>query len=218
MIAYIACVTYYWKNEHAFIFGVIGQTFWIGVIFYACSYLGPLQIPVLFISIGYIGIAFVYYYKCVEVDEVTEKGTELGIIEKCASYWKPKKIANDSNENLHDISSASIASEFDQIDEPTKGGSDIYFKALFISCLVTIFYKQLLMTCLAFIPMGVYLCNKLCHQFGIKDIAIGKIYEFTAFVQVGQGYYIKYNSNCKISEANQHELFFKMQFFVSLYF
>lgn len=191
-IAYVACVTYYWKWENSFFFGLVGQTFWLGIIFYACSFLGPLQIPALFISLGYITIASVYYYKYVEVDEATgaPASDDIGILEKCANYWRPQ--SNEDPSQTNDLTSngtqnESTASDTDTPDSPRiECGSDVYFKALFIACLVTIFYKQLLMIFLAFIPIGIYLCNRLIHQFGIKEFAAGKIDEITAFIQVNK--------------------------------
>lgn len=156
-------------------------------MFYGCSFLGPLQIPALFISIGYIAIASLYYYKFREVDEtVVETDAETSILEKCANYWRPKETITISKSRNDSI--ASCASEGDQTDATAKGGSDVYFKVLFLSCLVTMFYKQLLMTCLALIPIGIYLCNLLIQQFGIKEYTTQKLDEATAFVQVDEAH------------------------------
>lgn len=65
-----------------------------------------------------------------------------------------------------------------------KSQSGIYFKALFMACLVTILYKQLLMLCLAFIPIAIYLCNKLFNMFGIKDYAAAYLQEIGQHIQV----------------------------------
>lgn len=192
-IAYIGCVTYYWKWENSFIFGLLGQTFWLGMIFYGCSFFGPLQIPALFVAFGYIGIASVYYSKYYSgVDEAPDDGDNkahrdsLGFLDTCAKYWRPRSTSNilENESPSNDVHNASIVSDGDE--SSSECGSDVYFKALFIACLVIIFYKQLLMIFLAFIPIGVYLCNKLIEQFGIREYAAGRIDEVTTFVQVGE--------------------------------
>lgn len=144
----------------------------------------------MFISLGYIAIASVYYYKCVDIGEgaAAPASNGIGIIEKCASYWRPQATevpSQESDPTGNGVQDDTAASDTDTPDSPRmECGSDVYFKALFIACLVTVFYKQLLMIFLAFIPIGIYLCNKLIRQFGIKEFAAGKVDEVTGFIQV----------------------------------
>lgn len=76
-----------------------------------------------------------------------------------------------------------LESEYDG-DSSKKSQSGIYFKALFMACLVTILYKQLLVLCLAFIPIAIYLCNRLLEMFGFKEAALEYIEELKSRIQV----------------------------------
>lgn len=188
-VAYVVGVSFYWKWENSFIFGLIGQTFWIGMIFYACSFFGPLQIPALFIAFGYVGVGFVYHLKYSNADRfiaMESHGDSLSILDKCGSYWQHRTATNIHSQEIN--SPKDVEEQINQSDvgEPvSECGSDVYFKALFTACLIIIFYKQLLMIFLAFIPIGVYLGKKLIERFGIADYAAERLEEVTLLVQVG---------------------------------
>lgn len=57
-----------------------------------------------------------------------------------------------------------------ELDDQPKSQSAIYFKALFLACLVTILYKQLFVLALSFIPVLVYVAKNLLVTFGIKEL------------------------------------------------
>lgn len=55
------------------------------------------------------------------------------------------------------------------IDHSVRSQSAIYFKVLFLACLVTILYKQLFVLALCSIPIVVYLANKAIVTFGLAE-------------------------------------------------
>lgn len=69
-------------------------------------------------------------------------------------------------------------------NQTPKSQSAIYFKALFLACLVTILYRQLIVLALSFIPVLVYLGRHLFVTFGIKEYLGTVITDFYAHVQV----------------------------------
>lgn len=69
-------------------------------------------------------------------------------------------------------------------NQAPKSQSSIYFKALFLACLVTILYKQLFVLALTFIPVLIYLGKHLFITFGIKEYLSNAITDLYANVQV----------------------------------
>lgn len=72
----------------------------------------------------------------------------------------------------------------DSDNQQSKSQSAIYFKVLFLACLVTILYKQLFVLALSFIPVLIYMARLICVTFGIKEYLSITITEFYALVQV----------------------------------
>lgn len=69
-------------------------------------------------------------------------------------------------------------------NQTTKSQSAIYFKGLFMACLVTILYKQLFVLALCFIPILLYFAKNLIVTFGIKEYLGNAIANLYAEVQV----------------------------------
>lgn len=65
-----------------------------------------------------------------------------------------------------------------------KSQSAIYFKALFLACLVTILYRQLIVLALSLIPVLLYIGKNLFVTFGIKEYLGTVITDLYASVQV----------------------------------
>lgn len=190
---------------------LLGQGLWLVLIAYACSFLGALQVPVLMATLTYALIGFVYNVKYCDTGDSTDDRNQ-SILEKCASFWETSAVNStpqpmspepSSVEPVADERSQTDCldetilnrekSEFkpkplpatsDDNDNSRKSQSGIYFKALFLSCMVTILYKHLLVLCLAFIPIAIYLCNKLLDMFGFKDHALAYLEELNERIQV----------------------------------
>lgn len=74
----------------------------------------------------------------------------------------------------------------DDNNHQSKSQSAIYFKALFLACLVTILYKQLLVLALSFIPVLLYIAKNIIVTFGIKEYLSALITDLYVLVQVSQ--------------------------------
>lgn len=65
-----------------------------------------------------------------------------------------------------------------------KSQSAIYFKALFLACLVTFLYKQLFVLALSLIPVLVYIAKNIFVTFGIKELLSNTVTDLYSSVQV----------------------------------
>lgn len=91
-------------------------------------------------------------------------------------------LKNKLELNLKTAGAKSSATESD--NQSPKSQSAIYFKALFLACLVTILYKQLFVLALSFIPVLVYIAKNLMVTFGIKEYLSIYITDLYSMVQV----------------------------------
>lgn len=83
------------------------------------------------------------------------------------------------------LKTATAKATIEQEDQATaKSQSAIYFKALFLACLVTILYKQLVVLALSFIPVLIYMAKKAIVTFGIKEYLSSAVADLYARVQV----------------------------------
>lgn len=57
---YVSTVAFVWRPDNQFYFMLLGQTLWIVLIAYACSFLGALQVPVFVASLTYALVGVVY--------------------------------------------------------------------------------------------------------------------------------------------------------------
>lgn len=183
---------------------LLGQSLWVVLVAYACSFLGALQVPVLMATLTYALAGFIYNVKYNDTGDTADENNERNqsILEKCASFWEspnmnstphrpheeavPSAVENVSTStadaeaditiptrNKPELHLKGVATNDDaSSDSQRKSQSEIYFKALFMACLVTILYRQLLVLCLAFIPVAIYLLNRILDIFGFKDYAI----------------------------------------------
>lgn len=62
--------------------------------------------------------------------------------------------------------------------------SAIYFKGLFLACLATILYKQLIVLAFSLIPVLVYILNKVMITFGFKEYFLNLLNEIFLSIQV----------------------------------
>lgn len=75
------------------------------------------------------------------------------------------------------------STDFDNNQSP-KSQSAIYFKALFLACLVTFLYKQLFVLALSFIPVFVYIAKNVFVTFGLKELLRKTVTDLYSSVQV----------------------------------
>lgn len=95
-------------------------------------------------------------------------------------------IKNKMGLNLKEIAQPQQQHTNDD-DSATKSQSAIYFKVLFLSCLVTILYKQsILVLGFCFIPISIYIAKKAIVLFGIKEYLQNILIEFGTLTQVNK--------------------------------
>lgn len=190
---------------------LIGQSLWIVLLAYVCSFLGALQVPVWIACLAYAAVGFVYNSSVNEDgDQTNTEEQNRSILDKCAQFWgSPILISTPHREaakahtsavenvnstargDLNDDPAAVLKHKLDlnlkAIDaraDPTKTSqSAIYFKGLFLACLVTILYKQLFVLCLSLIPVLVYILHNAFEVFGTKEYAAAKFAEFGKVLQ-----------------------------------
>lgn len=216
LIVYFSVVILFWKQDKSLFFMVVGQSVWMILLAYVCSFFGALQVPILLAALTYAFIGFIYNFNTIdEYEEHSANDRNKSILDKCAHYWgspivrsTPNRVKVLSNETITsptqqikdenppilvkkklelDIKAATQTDGTHAVhfDETTKKSqSAIYFKALFLACLVTILYKQLLVLLLSFIPVLIYLLNKAIVIFGIKDYTVDKLHVVGKVIQV----------------------------------
>lgn len=184
-----------------------GQSLWMLLLAYVCSFLGALQVPVLIACMTYAAVGLIYTANSPELNDSHSFSEEenQSIFDRCISLLgspvlrstpqrpvlaHPSAVENvpavrkvstaDEPENLlrNKLELNLKANEADEnvpdiqlVDVSRHSQSAIYFKALFFACLITILYKQVLVLCLSFVPVLIYLVNKAIVAFGIKDYA-----------------------------------------------
>lgn len=217
LIIYISFVILFWNEEKSLYFMLIGQSLWIVLLAYVCSFLGALQVPVWIACLAYAAVGFVYNSGVHEDgDETNADEQNRSILDKCAQFWgspilisTPNRLAvqPSSHENIDSIArndpnvdpAAILKQKLDLNIKATETGckghqlhfaevtktsqSAIYFKGLFLACLITILYKQLFVLCLSLIPVLVYIVHNAIEIFGIKNYAAAKLEEIGKIVQ-----------------------------------
>lgn len=190
---------------------LIGQSLWIVLLAYVCSFLGALQVPVWIACLAYAGVGLVYNSSVNEDGDVTNSEEQnRSILDKCAQFWgspilistpnraaaQPSMLENiDSNDDPAAVLKQKLDLNLKATEPECKGHhlhftettktsqSAIYFKGLFLACLVTILYKQLFVLCLSLIPVLVYIVHNAIEIFGIRDYASAKLTEIGKIVQ-----------------------------------
>lgn len=76
------------------------------------------------------------------------------------------------------------------IDEPVgrRSQSEIYFKALFLACIATLFYKHVWMLFVVFVPIFVFIANKAIIAFCVVDVVRSNWTDLTGGLQVSAEY------------------------------
>lgn len=91
-IAYFTTVVFLWRPSNQSKFMVAGQSLWLLLLAYGCSFLGPLQVPVFLVLIGYGITGFIYSFKnssiATPTETLHEKGEEVhkSIAEKVKDF------------------------------------------------------------------------------------------------------------------------------------
>lgn len=199
VIVYLTILAFLWKKENSFYFVILGQTLWIVIVAYICSFLGALQIPVFVASIIYAVIGVVYDFKSRTTDEDSSIVQKIvSFVNVQSSYKSPisSPVVIQSKAELiterdgdSDMPKTKIhlnvqTPQTEWIAEDEKSQSEIYFKGLFLACIVTMIYKHTWMLFVAFVPIIIYLTKRFVLAFGLEHYVTEKCTDLTAGIRV----------------------------------
>ncbi|XP_055909025.1 transmembrane protein 245 isoform X2 [Eupeodes corollae] len=176
IILYLTSVYMFWKPENSSRFVIAGQSLWIAVVSYACSFFGALQVPVFMLIMAYTGFAIVYYLnKTQDSSSIVEKFKLL--MDKNAFMQSVNDISSSKTTDTEDNSMAesldSMEIESDSKDEDHL--SDFYFKMLFCACVATFLYRNVWVFILAAIPITIHLVYTIGNVTGLTNFIWEKI-------------------------------------------
>lgn len=202
VIVYLTVLAFLWKKENSFYFVVLGQTLWVVIAAYVCSFLGALQIPVFVASITYAIVGVVYDFKSRTTDENSSIVEQIvSFVNVQSAYKSPVSspvappTSSSRSELVPEQDGSDVApktkihlnvqSPAPMIDDDDKSQSEIYFKGLFLACIVTMIYKHTWMLFVAFVPIVVYLTKRFVLAFGLEQLVTEKWNELTSGIKVG---------------------------------
>lgn len=201
VIVYLTVLAFLWKKENSFYFVVLGQTLWVVIVAYVCSFLGALQIPVFVASIIYAIVGVVYDFKSRTSED------DSSIVEKIVSFVNVQSAYKSPISSPvavpPSLTKSELMAEHDGIvdlpktkihlnvqtpapgnGDDDKSQSEIYFKGLFLASLVTMIYKHTWMLFVAFVPIFIYLTKRFVLAFGLEQLVTEKWTELTSGIKV----------------------------------
>uniref|UniRef100_A0A0K8VAD1 Transmembrane protein C9orf5 n=2 Tax=Bactrocera latifrons TaxID=174628 RepID=A0A0K8VAD1_BACLA len=183
IVVYLTSVYFFWKSENSTKFVMAGQSLWVAIVSYGCSFLGALQVPAFILIMLYVGISIIYHMRTAEGSssciEKLKKLLDKNDFEKSVSNISVKK------QSLHsDVEDVSLSETLDSLDNTelldeneVPHLSGIYFKCLFYACIATFLYRNVWMFILAAIPISLHLLYTLGNVTGFTAFISNKINE-----------------------------------------
>ncbi|TMW50974.1 hypothetical protein DOY81_003975 [Sarcophaga bullata] len=186
VVVYLTSVYFFWKPSNSNRFVIAGQSLWVAIVSYFCSFLGALQVPAFLLIMLYVGASIVYHLRTTDdssslVDKL-KKLLDKTDFEKSIKYLRVKQTPQHS-----DIEDVSFSETMDSVEtleayevkedviEDHQNLSDSYFKFLFYACVITFLYRNVWMFILAAIPIFLHLLFILGKYTGFTDFICGKI-------------------------------------------
>lgn len=189
-------VQLFWKPSNSTRFIIAGQSLWLAITSYACSFLGRFQVPAFLLIMLYVGVAIIYHLNnSKDASSVGEKFKRLlnkTDFELAISHLRPIK----SSMVHSDVEDVSLSDTMDSIDTfegyiPNDAStvcnhatSSVYFKCLFYACLVTFLYRNTWVIALAAIPTLLHLIRSLSQYSGFTDFICNQINDIYLQVKV----------------------------------
>ncbi|KAH8406986.1 hypothetical protein KR222_003335 [Zaprionus bogoriensis] len=181
IVAYLATVHFFWRPEKSVHFVIAGQSMWIAIAGYLCSFLGALQVPVFLLIMGYVIVSTAYHLQTSEDNESAsfldrlQKLFDRNDFERSLSNISICRRAGGEASLQSDVEDISLSDTMDSTDtldaRPTDEAeghqSDTYFKLLFYACLGTFLYRNIWMFVLAAVPIFLHLLYTLGNCTGI---------------------------------------------------
>ncbi|XP_037814153.1 transmembrane protein 245 isoform X3 [Lucilia sericata] len=183
---YLTSVYFFWKPSNSNRFIIAGQSLWIAIISYVCSFLGALQVPVFIMIMLYVGASIIYHLRTTEesssIVEKLKKLLDKTDFEKSISALNFKNVSQHSDiedvsfsETMDSVETLEAYEVKEDITEEHQHLSDTYFKFLFYACIITFLYRNVWMFILAAIPIFMHLMFTLGKYTGFTDFISAKI-------------------------------------------
>ncbi|XP_067618011.1 transmembrane protein 245 isoform X3 [Eurosta solidaginis] len=175
---YLTSVYFLWKPENSTKFTMAGQSLWLAIVGYGCSFLGALQVPAFILIMLYAGVSIIYHMRTTEeTSSSIEKFKKL--LDKSDFEMSVNNISIKKKQSLHsdaeDVSLSETIESVDTVelveDKDAQRLSDLYFKFLLYACVATFLYRNVWMFILCAIPVSFHLLHTLSNVTG-----------FTAFI------------------------------------
>ncbi|KAM7364274.1 transmembrane protein 245 isoform 3-T7 [Cochliomyia hominivorax] len=183
---YLTSVYFFWKPSNSNRFIIAGQSLWIAIISYVCSFLGALQVPVFIMIMLYVGASIIYHLRTTdESSSIVEKLKKLlnkTDFEKSISSLNFKQVNQHSDiedvsfsETMDSVETLEAYEVKEEVSEEHQNLSDTYLKFLFYACVITFLYRNVWMFILAAIPIFMHLLFTLGKYTGFTDFISAKI-------------------------------------------
>ncbi|XP_030562843.1 transmembrane protein 245 isoform X3 [Drosophila novamexicana] len=186
---YLSSVHFFWKPENSARFVVAGQSMWIAIAGYLCSFLGAFQVPVFLLVMGYVLVSTAYHLQTSDDHDASsylerlQKLFNKNDFEKSLSNLSICRRAAGEPTLQSDVEDISLSDTIDSEDtfdaklaeEPEVHQSDTYFKLLFYACLGTFLYRNIWMFILAAVPVFLHLLYTAGSYTGLTQFVCGKL-------------------------------------------
>lgn len=186
---------FFWKPSNSNRFVIAGQSLWVAIASYCCSFLGALQVPAFLLVMLYAGTSIIYHLRTTDnssslVDNL-KKLLDKTDFEKSIKYLRVKQTPQHS-----DIEDVSFSETMDSVEtleayevkEDVVGEhqnlSDSYFKFLFYACIITFLYRNVWVFILAAIPIFLHLLFILGKYTGFTNFICDKINDIYESIKV----------------------------------
>lgn len=186
VICYLITIKLMWNPTTSNTFVIFGQSAWIFLVGYLCSFLGALQIPTFIVLMTY-GLIGIYYDETnnnemiTKIKNIFKKKEEEKKVDREATpdplpsqaTATPMSRLMKTKTHLSEIKNKMQLNVPQESETKTKGKSEValesdgYFKILFYACAATVLFKHLWIVFLSFIPITFYAIKSLCKALGI---------------------------------------------------
>ncbi|XP_060646466.1 transmembrane protein 245 isoform X3 [Drosophila nasuta] len=192
IVIYLTSVHFFWTPEKSAHFVIAGQSMWVAIAGFLCSFLGALQVPVFLLVMAYVVVSTIYHLQTSdEMDSSTllervNKLFDKQDFEKSLSNISICRRAGGEATLQSDVEDISLSDTIDSTDtfeaakpadEEETHQSDTYFKLLFYACLGTFLYRNIWMFILAAVPVFLHLLYTAGSYTGITQFVCSKISE-----------------------------------------
>ncbi|XP_030371008.1 transmembrane protein 245 isoform X2 [Scaptodrosophila lebanonensis] len=187
VVAYLTSVHFLWKPEKSAHFVIAGQSMWVAIAGYLCSFLGALQVPVFLLVMAYVVASTIYHLQTSE-----DTGSYLHRMQKLfdkndferslSNFSFNRKLGGEQTlqSDVEDISLSDTIDSTDTFDAKATDGEDgqqseTFFKLLFYACVATFLYRNIWMFILAAVPIFLHLLYTFGEYTGITTFVQTKV-------------------------------------------